>query len=82
VRDGRSRESRIRTFGVNSREPNGHQTPHQRRRSPAPPKGQMRDTQLTEALHDASKFVRSDSAYVARNATLARDDHRDYWTLT
>ncbi|MHB8555060.1 MAG: hypothetical protein ACYDCB_05285 [Candidatus Dormibacteria bacterium] len=51
--------------------------------------GQMRAIELTEALQDAGKLLRTDSAYATLHKTLARDERvekvdgrRGYWTLT
>ena len=50
--------------------------------------GQMRAIELTEALQDAGKLLRTDSAYATLHKTLARDERfekvsgrRGYWKL-
>jgi chromosome segregation ATPase len=52
-------------------------------------KGEMRAIELTEALQDAGKLLRTDSAYATLHKTLARDERfgkvegrRGYWKLT
>jgi hypothetical protein len=51
-------------------------------------KGEMRAIELTEALQDAGKLLRTDSAYATLHKTLARDGRfakvtrrRGYWKL-
>ncbi|HUY57521.1 MAG TPA: hypothetical protein VMV12_06805 [Candidatus Micrarchaeaceae archaeon] len=50
--------------------------------------GEMRAIELTEALQDAGKLLRTESAYATLHKTLARDGRfakvngrRGYWTL-